>query len=1116
MNLNVKIVYFANLIPNSWEPIIIEQLDSLKKLELYNKASNIYMSVISNDRELIKLKELINSKYKKIQLKNIFKENYYEYPGIKTLYQIAQDDDDEIILYFHSKGITSNQHENRKYLFNHTIENYNLYLQEFKRNKELEVAGIFPNVDGFCYFNFFWTRSSYIRNYCSRPEISENRYIWEVWIGTEFSRKKEIITFSPLVGYTKLKNSNEIWNADKIYKDRIKQNKENNNQNNQNKGSCDNLQILKNQNDLIKAYEFNSESNINEYSNKKVEVVNNEYSNKKVVENKEVVNNSIPKPTRIYDIKDLENLNKPKKLSKKETSLNKEDNYLNGKNKSKSINIQYDKKENKIEHNIIKNKEVLFKAHKKLDEFLNKYKNTKKIFVDLSYEKTVTEYNDNYKKIITLSPINSYKNITSINQKLVQVKKNKDDITLKELLFNNVYKLGDNIANIYCNMEGCEDIILEDLFHHVFINKINLLLKINFDLHNFKYLLSYFNYDKNILKVGNYVLFEPKNVVNLQLIKKNMTVLIIGYNQYTYISSMVSQLIKYTNDIVVIDNNSTYQPLLNYYQDGYNYSLLKMDKNYGHKVYEEKFLNGIFGNIYIITDPDLELNKKIPNNFIENLIKISNNYKAGRVGFAIEISSPEIRSDLTYAGMPLKLWESRFWQIKIKDNTYDLYNAPIDTTFCLINTIYNYAGLSIRVAGNFTCKHLPWYINFHEKLSDDEYIKYLENNISTNFWEDKFKLSKKDNKINIDWIKDKIKFNELLVLGDNNLENSFNKLFKDTHNYKNTCTIKKKINNDKTIKEIIFDIFNKKTSLNLSLIYCNCYGEEENFIEDLLYICYINKIKLLIKFNYDKWQNKNLSKFENLIKLFSIYEDNNLYNYDVINNNLLFFKENGCICKDVFKKNMTVVIISFNQYTYVKNMVNQVKKYTNDIVVLDNQSTFPELLKYYEEEYKYTLLKMDKNYGHKVYEKNFMNSLIGDVYLLTDPDLKFNDKLPNNFIQEMINISNYYEAEKVGFALLIDSYDIRNDITSFGKSIKDFEKQYWVCKFYYPNHELYSAAIDTTFCLVNKQNKGGHYRIAGDYTCKHLPWYKNFDKDLVKGEYEFYIKNNISTNYWKK
>jgi hypothetical protein len=805
--MNIKIVYFANLIPNTWEPIITEQLDSLKKLELYNKASNIYMSVISNDRELIKLKELINIKYKKIELKNIFKENYYEYPGIKTLYQIAQDDDDEIILYFHSKGITSNQHENRKYLFSHTIENYNLYLQEFKRNKELEVAGIFPNVDGFCYFNFFWTRSSYVRNYCSKPEISENRYIWEVWIGTEFSRKKEVITFSPLVGYTKLKNSNEIWNADKIYREKIKQDTKR-----INNDKVD-TQVLKNQDDLIKSYEFNSDSNLDSGINKRVDIINEaekvtvnenvEVINdvkKKVVNENVVINNSIPKPTRIYDIKDIENLNKPKKISKKEIiTTDQITKQIEDKNKSEPKIIQHTKKEDQNESTIIKNiepiiksKEVLFKAPKKLDEFLNKYKNTKKIFIDLSYEKNVTEYKEKYKKIITLSPINAQHNITSISQKIVQIKKNKDEITLKELLFNNVYKLGETISNIYCNMEGDEASILEDLFHHVFINKIKLLLKINFDLHTFKYLLSYFNYDKNTLNIGNYVLFEPKNVVNLQLVKKNMTILIIGYNQYTYISSMVSQLKKYTNDIVVIDNNSTYEPLLNYYKDEYNYSLLRMDKNYGHKVYEEKLLSGIFGNIYIITDPDLEFNKKIPNNFIENLVKISNNYKAGRVGFAIEISSPEIRSELTYAGMPLKLWESRFWQMRIKDNIYELYNAPIDTTFCLINTIYNHLGLSIRVAGNYTCKHLPWYINFHEKLLDDEYTKYLENNISTNFWEDKFKLTRKDNnnkitddnnkitteKVNIDWIKDKIKFNELLVLGDNNLEDSFNKLFK--------------------------------------------------------------------------------------------------------------------------------------------------------------------------------------------------------------------------------------------------------------------------------------------------------------------------------------------------
>jgi hypothetical protein len=200
------------------------------------------------------------------------------------------------------------------------------------------------------------------------------------------------------------------------------------------------------------------------------------------------------------------------------------------------------------------------------------------------------------------------------------------------------------------------------------------------------------------------------------------------------------------------------------------------------------------------------------------------------------------------------------------------------------------------------------------------------------------------------------------------------------------------------------------------------------------------------KFNIDNWKDKNIQNFESLIKLYNIYENDKILKYDdtllkydnvKLSKNILFFELNN-LTKEVLKKNMTLVIIGFNQYTYIKNMVEQLEKYTNDIVIIDNNSTFPELLKYYENEYKYNLIKMDKNYGHKVYEKSFINYIIGDIYFLTDPDLEFNKNLPDNFIEKMIDISSYYEAEKVGFALLIDSDDIRNDIKSFGKSIIDF------------------------------------------------------------------------------
>ena len=210
--MKVKIVYFAYLIPNKWESIVKEQLDSLKKIQLYEESMNIYMSIISDDTELSKLKSLLENNYNKVQIYNVYKDNYYEYPGIQAIYNIAEDDDDTLLLYFHSKGMTSNQHETRQYLFKYTVENYNQYVYEFNKNKNLDVAGMIPHINGFVYFNFFWARSSYIRNYCSKPEISEDRYIWEIWIGSDYSRKKKIITYSPSIKYDQVKDTNEVWN----------------------------------------------------------------------------------------------------------------------------------------------------------------------------------------------------------------------------------------------------------------------------------------------------------------------------------------------------------------------------------------------------------------------------------------------------------------------------------------------------------------------------------------------------------------------------------------------------------------------------------------------------------------------------------------------------------------------------------------------------------------------------------------------------------------------------------------------------------------------------------------------------------------------------------------
>ena len=206
-NKKIKILYFINLRPNKWKPIVEEQLNSLKNLDLYNYADEIYVSLISDKKEIIDFTNLLKTNYSKIQIKDVYTENVFEFAGFKTLYEIA--DEDSIILYFHTKGIFSGEKNNdnnklRKLLFEHTIKNYDIYLKEFKKNENIDIGSMFPHMRGFAFYNFFWIRGSYIKKYCQTPVVSSNRFLLEEWIGNPHSKKNIIETFSPIIGHDKI------------------------------------------------------------------------------------------------------------------------------------------------------------------------------------------------------------------------------------------------------------------------------------------------------------------------------------------------------------------------------------------------------------------------------------------------------------------------------------------------------------------------------------------------------------------------------------------------------------------------------------------------------------------------------------------------------------------------------------------------------------------------------------------------------------------------------------------------------------------------------------------------------------------------------------------------
>jgi FkbM family methyltransferase len=184
---------------------------------------------------------------------------------------------------------------------------------------------------------------------------------------------------------------------------------------------------------------------------------------------------------------------------------------------------------------------------------------------------------------------------------------------------------------------------------------------------------------------------------------------------------MIQQIVginkEYTENIIILNNCSTCIYTINYLKNT-KYKVINNTANSGPCISHEYNVHiyNQLPDLYIMTDPDLEINKNIPTNFVEILAELSYKYNSYKVGFALDISNKDelfeydkyhYHIDKYYTICELeKLW----WEERIIDDKYELYNAGIDTTFCLVNK-RNIHCIHIRIAGDFTCKHLPWYKN---------------------------------------------------------------------------------------------------------------------------------------------------------------------------------------------------------------------------------------------------------------------------------------------------------------------------------------------------------------------------------------------------------------------
>jgi FkbM family methyltransferase len=216
-----------------------------------------------------------------------------------------------------------------------------------------------------------------------------------------------------------------------------------------------------------------------------------------------------------------------------------------------------------------------------------------------------------------------------------------------------------------------------------------------------------------------------------------------------------------------------------------------------------------------------------------------------------------------------------------------------------------------------------------------------------------------------------------------------------------------------------------------------------------------------------------------------------------------------------FQKRIPILIPVFNSVTYLKSMVSQLRRYGfEEIIAIDNASTFPPLREYLSQSPDLSVIRLEENKGpHNLFldPKNLLS--LPDHFCITDPDLELNPSLPDDFIYELMSLTEKHGVGKAGLALDISDWSkMRHEKFRIGAAdyqIWEWEAQFWKnpVGFTSTGDEVYSAAVDTTFAVYNKKffDPADHLkgvRVGGRYTCRHLPWYK--DRIVPSGEEAFY------------
>jgi len=186
-------------------------------------------------------------------------------------------------------------------------------------------------------------------------------------------------------------------------------------------------------------------------------------------------------------------------------------------------------------------------------------------------------------------------------------------------------------------------------------------------------------------------------------------IFILNFNQVSYLKKQINWFLRagYT-DLTVIDNSSTFPPLLEYYSAIHkDVNVIRLERNFGSralwdaKILEQKRVDGPF----IYTDSDVVPDEACPQDLISHLLGLLNQHpQILKVGPALRIDN--LPNTYRFKN-EVVTWESQFWKRPVARG---LFMAPIDTTFALYRPGSAFVDSpALRTGWPYVARHEPWY-----------------------------------------------------------------------------------------------------------------------------------------------------------------------------------------------------------------------------------------------------------------------------------------------------------------------------------------------------------------------------------------------------------------------